>query len=531
MSETLAYDLFVILTSGLVACVVCRRLELSSLIGYLLVGIVIGKGGLGLVADDHHEIEHIAELGVFLLLFAIGLEFSLDDLRRLGRSMLLGGSVQMLLVAVPATIVSALMGRSWRAAGLVGAAIAFSSTVLVFKSLSERGHSTRPHGRRAIAILLFQDAALIPLLLLVPLLTGTGQAATWLDYLYLAATSMAFVVVVLGLRQLLSTRIVPWLASSRSLELIILFTLVVLGGTTLAAHLISLPPAVGAFAAGLILSGNRWTPQIDAIMLPMRETFSAIFFVSLGLLVRPATLLDSPFQLLGLFLLLIAIKTLAAAIALRATGQSWRTSFGMGLGLAQVGEFALVLSLLGVESGLLETQTYERILLLAIASLTMTPLLLRWGLAWIDEVPAADLESHGARDSGHVVVIGAGPIGKSVIDRLHASDTDACLIDLSPVNLHDFAQRGVRTIAGDASERSILSLADIEHAKTVVVAVPDDIVARTIVTQVRVDNPTALLVVRCRYRDNIKLLEKAGADRVVSEEDQASLAMMQTLSK
>jgi len=143
MGETLAYDLFLILASGLVACILCRRLRMSSLIGYLLTGIVIGKGGLNLIADTNHEIEHLAELGVFLLLFAIGLEFSMDDLRRLGKSMLIGGSIQMVLVAVPVATGLRLVGSPWRAAALVGAAIAFSSTVLVFKALSERGHANR----------------------------------------------------------------------------------------------------------------------------------------------------------------------------------------------------------------------------------------------------------------------------------------------------------------------------------------------------------------------------------------------------
>lgn len=530
MSDTLAYDLFLILAAGLLACLVCRRLHLSSLIGYLLTGIVIGKGGLGLVMDANHEIEHLAELGVFLLLFTIGLEFSLDDLQRLGKSMLIGGSLQMLLVACPVTIGLGLLGLPWRAAGLVGAAVAFSSTVLVFNALAEHGHTNRPHGRQAIAILLFQDAALIPLLLLVPLLTGAGQVAHWSDYLRLTVTSILFVASIIALRRLLSAHIVPWFASSRSLELIILFTLVALGGITLAAHAVQLPPAVGAFAAGLIFSGNRWTPQIDAIMLPLRGAFSAIFFVSLGMLVRPGLVLEAPIELVVMFAALMLLKTFAAMMALRVTGQSWRASLGMGMGLAQVGEFAFVLTLLGVEAELLGTQTYERIVLLAIASLTVTPLLIRWGVRWVDETESeAESEHPGKPGAGHVVVVGAGPIGKSVIQRLHGAGEDACLIDLSPVNLHEFDQLGVRTIAGDASDPSILSLAGVEQAKMVVVSVPDDGIANNIVEQVRATNSSALLVVRCRYRESMKVLRKAGADRIVSEEEQASLALQQAL--
>lgn len=525
MNESLAHDLFVILAVGLVACLLCRRLNLSGLIGYLLTGIVIGKGGLGLVVDTDHEIEKLAELGVFLLLFAIGLEFSIVDLRRLGKSILLGGSIQMLLVAVPIMLVFGLIGESWRAAWLIGAAVAFSSTVLVFKALSERGDANTPHGRRAIGILLFQDAALIPLLLLVPLLTGTEAKTHWIDYLQLAVSSVGFVASIIALRRLLSSHVIAWLARSRSLELIILFTLVSLVGITLAAHSLGLPPSIGAFAAGLVFSGNRWTPQIDAIMLPFREVFSAIFFVSLGLLVRPALLLESPVRLAVLFILLIAVKTIAAMLALRSTGQNWRTSLGMGLGLSQVGEFAFVLAIIGVEADLIEPDTYETMALLATLSLAATPILIRLGLLLTrGDGTESEAGKQPVVESGHVIVIGAGPIGKIVVDRLLSTDEETTLIDLSPVNLHEFDQRGVRTIAGDASNPAILKLAGIGQAKQIVVSVPDDGTARSIVEQIRAMATDVQLIVRCRYRASIEMLRSAGADIVISEEEQATLA-------
>lgn len=273
-------DLLTILFAGLVAGLLCKRFGISLLVGYLLMGVVLGDGVLGWVSDDNHEIEYLAEAGVFLLLFAIGLEFSPHELGRLGRHLLVGGSAQMLLVSGPMLLVLWAAGLAWQPATLLAAAFAFSSTVLVFKSLAEWGQTATPHGRRAISVLLFQDAALIPLLLVVPLLTGSEQAVGLMAYLKLGGASLAFAASVIGLRAVLTRWVIPNLANYRSPELVVLMTLVVLGGVTWLAHAIGLAPAVGAFAAGLAFSDTRWTQQIDALVLPFRETFAAVFFVS-----------------------------------------------------------------------------------------------------------------------------------------------------------------------------------------------------------------------------------------------------------
>lgn len=532
MSNALAYDLLIILTGGLIAILICRLLRVSVLVGYLLVGILIGKGCLGWVIDEHHEIAHLAEAGVFLLLFAIGLEFSLDELWRLRGNVFLGGSVQMLLIALPVIFILQFFGMSWQSAMLIGAATAFSSTVLVFKALSEWGHSNLPHGRRAISILLFQDAALIPLLLMVPLLTGDKEAVGFAQYAALVLVSVLFVLGVIGLRYVLSAYVVPLFTSYRNLELIVLFTLVSLGGITVAAHAVGLPPAIGAFAAGLVFSGNRWTSQIDALMLPFREAFAAIFFVSLGLLFEPSLLRSEPLLMLGLFVALLAIKALAATTSLRLTGLQWKEAAGMGVGLSHVGEFAFVLVLLGAESGVIDEATYQRAVILAIGSLLVTPLLLKAGLKWTQQTNAGETNHRLHRacpDARHVIVIGAGPVGSKVTNHLVHQGCDVCLIDFSPVNLNDFAQQGIRVVAGDAIDEQILKIADTRSADLFVVAVPDDETAVQIVSTARRLNESCHILVRCRYQANEDRLTKVGAGLVVSEERQAGSALVQEL--
>ncbi len=521
-------DLFTILAAGLVAGLLCKRFGISSLVGYLLMGVVLGEGLLGWVGDDNHEIEYLAEAGVFLLLFAIGLELSPHELGRLGRYLLVGGSTQMLIVSGPMFLALLSVGLSWQPAVLLAAAFAFSSTVLVFKSLAEWGQTITPHGRRAIGILLFQDVALIPLLLVVPLLTGSQQAVGIIAYLKLGLASILFVASVIALRTVLIKWMIPRLANYRSPELVVLLTLVVLGGVTLMAHAIGLVPAVGAFAAGLIFSDTRWTQQIDALVLPFRETFAAVFFVSLGLLFDPRLLQEEPLTLLAGLIGLVLLKTFAATTALRLTGLQWKAAFGTGLGLAHVGEFAFVLVVLGWESGLISSTNYHRLVCLAIGSLVLTPILLKTGLRWAGTADHAEEMKEGLRlgqSTPTAIVIGIGPVGQHVALQLHHARWDVWLIDQSPVNLHGFAQQGFHTIAGDATDDGVLDAAHVNRAGFMAVCVPDDDVAIRLVRALRKQNPTGAIVVRCRYTANERLLRQTGANRVVSEEAQASDAL------
>ena len=532
MTLSLVYDLMILLSAGLLAAIICRRLNVSVLIGYLLVGSAIGQGVLGWVKDEEHQLAHFAEVGVFLLLFSIGLEFSIDDLKRLGYNFIVGGGSQMMLVAGPVTGLLLLLGMAWQSALLIAAAVAFSSTVLVFRVLSEYGHAQLPHGRRAIGMLLFQDAALVPLLLMVPLLTGGESAPAPNDFLRLTAISLAFIVAVIGLRHVLAEWIIPSFSNYRSSELVVLFTIVSIAGVTLAAYSVGLPPAVGAFAAGLIFNGNRWSHQIDALVLPFRETFAAVFFVGLGLILDPRLLWQEP-QLVGIALpIMILLKGAAATSALMLTGLPFRSALGMGIGLAHVGEFAFVLSLLGVDAGVLSEADYQRVVAISVGSLVMTPTLMKFGLRLQQVGCDGQSDSQTKRnDAGahHAIVIGAGPIGRSIASHLKTVGCDVCIVDLSPINLHSFAQRGFKTVAGDAAQRSVMDQAEMASAQLAVVCVPDDGTATRIVKSARRLNHECRIIVRCRYQTNIPKLKKAGASEVVAEEAEAATALIHLL--
>jgi len=540
----LVYDLFVILAVGLISGIVSKRLGFSMLVGYLLAGAVVGQGGFGLVAEDAEEIEHLAHAGALLLLFAIGIEFSLEEVVRLSRYFFVGGSIQMMLVATPvalacilfAELIDAEHGVSFRSALLIAAGTALSSTVLVFRALAEWGETASPQGRRTIGILLFQDVALVPLMLLVPLLAGKEQGPQVWAYLLLALNSILFVAAVLVLRKVFARWVVPMLSNLRSVELVILFGLIVLVGFCLGAAAAGLPPALGAFAAGLALSGNRLTGQVDALILPYRESFGVVFFVSLGTLLDPSVLMEEPLLLIIALLGVLVVKAGGATVALRATGLPWRAAAGMGLGLVQLGELSFVLLSASLHEGVITELDYNRMLFVAMGTLILTPQLLKLGLRWARGLPPAEYEAKVQR--GHLppvpqeaIVIGLGPVGRQAASQLEIMGIDVCLIDLSAVNLHAHAQQGFRTVSGDARDPEVLDRADAAHCRLAVVCVPEDQVALQIVKTLCRLNPRCAVVVRCRYQSNTSALEKAGAQSVVSEEVEASGALLRLLMR
>lgn len=529
-------NVLIILAAGLAAGVVCRRMGASLMVGYMLAGTLIGKGGLALLAYESHALEGVATIGVLLLLFSVGNEFSLEEFVRHSATISVAGAVQMTLSAAPVAIITLLLGLHWQAALLLGFAASLSSTVLVFRGLTELGQIETLPGRRAVGILLFQDMALVPLVLLTPLLSGEGEPPSFRSFANLAAKSVAFIISFLVMRQLLRRWAIQLIAELRSLELICLFAVTLLGGACVTADFLDLPPAIGAFAAGTAFSGTRLSVQIDSILLPFRETFAAVFFVTLGAILRPGVFLEEPaLMTLSLFGIL-AIKGAAATIALRLVGLSWQSAAGMGLGLTQLGEFAFLLLLEGQRGGVIDEPIYNRMLFVALGTLIITPMLLRIGLRYVRteerhrRPQGVELPASEAGDD-RVLIVGAGPIGRDVAAYLETSGWRVALIDLSPVNLHPFAQQGFDTAVGDAREAATLEHAGIAHMRLAIVCLPNDEITAQVTAAVRAANPRCAVIARVRYLLNIAAARKAGAAHVVSEESEAASAILASVRR
>ena len=529
----LVVDLFWVLGAGLLAGMVCKRMGISMLIGYLVAGAVIGEGAFGLVSSDHQGMHYLSETGVLFLLFSIGLELSLEELLRMGTRLLVGGTLQMTLVAIPVYLISLAAGLPWNAALLIAVSVSFSSTVLVFKALSEWGQTSTAHGNRAIGILLFQDLILVPFILLLPLLTSVGEPPSVWKFVLLLVKSCVLVAAIFVVRKAIQRWFVPILGGMRSVELVVLFALTVFCAAGIGAYWIDLPPMLGALGAGLALGANRLTRQVDALILPFRETFSAVFFVGLGALMRFNFLTESVgsvFVVAGLIVAVLVIKSAAAAVALKLTALNWRTALGMSIGLSQMGEFSFVLLSNGHNLEILSPEAYNTFLLVGLGTLLLTPQLLRRGLRYaesgvvVEETPPA-VGTESSRPIRHAVVIGLGPIGSQAVSRLELAGIDVHLIDFNPLNLQTFAQLGFTTVAGDAADEETLVRARVGECRIAVVTVPSDMAAGDIVEAIRRVNSQCRIIVRCRFQANVQSIKRSGASVVLSEEVEASQAM------
>jgi CPA2 family monovalent cation:H+ antiporter-2 len=369
------------------------------------------------------------------------------------------------------------------------------------------------------------------------MLSGHGAAPTVLDFVMLAGKSAVFVASAVFVRWLMTRWAIQVLAELRSTELVCLFAIVMLAGACMAAVQLGLPAAIGALAAGVAFSGTRLSQQIDSILLPFRETFAAVFFVTLGALMRPAVFFDAPLLMTLGLVGMIAVKTGAAAVALRLAGLKWPSAFGMGLGLAQLGEFSFLLLLEGrgraPNGGVLNQTDYDRTLLIALGTLLVTPLLLRVGLRWVvDDEPEPLVELPETGDElNRVLVVGAGPIGRDVATFLETSGWRVSVADLSPVNLHPFAQQGFRTVVGDAREEDVLRRARIDAMRMAIVCVPNDIIAHEVTAAIHTANPACATIVRCRYLFNVSTVRSAGAAHVISEEAEAARAILNAVRR
>lgn len=523
-----------ILTAGFFTGVICKKLQLSMIAGYFIVGIVIGKGGFDLVAQNHHELEFLAEAGAMLLLFSVGIEFSFGELVRLSRFFLVGGATQMTLVTIPLIFICLSFGMDKNAAILSALSASLSSTVLVFKALNEWGQSTTEHGRRGIGILLFQDVALVPLMLIIPLLAG-GVAPEMKEVFKLMGQAALFIAAVIVTRKIVGSWIIPLLYSMRSVELLVLFTLSLLLGTCIGSQALGLPPAIGALAAGLMLSGNRLSRQIDTIILPFRELFASIFFVSLGTLLMPGLFLQEPVLLSVGLVGMILLKTGAATVALRLTGLNWRSSAGMGVGLSQLGEFSFLLISTAMVTGAISAQDYNRMLFIALGSLMITPQLMKYGLKFIGCLPSERKEDETSVTPAlaikKAIIVGTGPYGRQAASNLELMGQEVCIIDLSPVNLHDFSVQGFNTITGDARDPEVLERANVTNSDLALVCITKDEIAIEIIKAIREQNENINILLHCRYQTNVSEAKEAGANVVVTEESEAFKEMGQTITK
>jgi CPA2 family monovalent cation:H+ antiporter-2 len=515
---------------------ICFRLRLVPIVGFLIAGVLIGPHALGLVRDQE-LIASTAEVGVILLLFTLGVEFSLDKLARIKRYILVGGGLQVGLTMGLAAVILLVLGVGWRAAVYSGCLVALSSTAVVVKLLSDRGATDTPAGRISLGILIFQDLFIIPVVLIIPLL-GAGEGSTWRIVLAVLESSAIIAAVLIAAR-----RVVPSLldrvAQVRSPELFLLTVVVICFGIAWLASLGGVSLALGAFLAGLVVSGSRFREHAVGEIIPLRTIFNAVFFVSIGMLLDLRFVIAHPLLILaaaGTVLVLKATVTGASVLLLRYPAV---VAVGVGLALAQIGEFSLVLHRVGSEAGLspagLGVMGDQAFLAVAVVLMTLTPILLQVepklrnavhgrGRSQIGLEGDPDATAEGL--AGHVVVGGYGLAGHYVRTVLETFDIPSVVVELNPVTVAEAKSLGVPAVYGDLSHAHVLRQAGIVRARVVVIAINDPEAVGRIVQRIRMLNSTVAVIVRSPYIIDFDLLNKAGADVVVTEELEAAAKLV-----
>jgi monovalent cation:H+ antiporter-2, CPA2 family len=526
----IAGDIAIILVAALLGGLVAQRLGLPLILGYIVAGIVVGPKTGGPTVGEVHDIELLAEIGVALLLFTIGLHFSLDELAPVRRVALAGTAVQMALTVAFGYGLGRLLGFSWQEAVWFGALLSLSSTAVVLKSLSEQGVMGTLSGRVIIGMLIVQDLAVVPLIIILPELGNIGEGLSELGVAALQAAGFIALMLVFG------RRVLPWLmahiASWNSRELFLISVVATGLGVGYATYLVGLSFAFGAFVAGMVLSQSDYSHQALADVEPLRDVFAMIFFVSVGMLLDPAFLLENASTVALVVLLVFAIKGLLFAGIVRAFGYGNIVPFAVGLGLFQVGEFSFVVARVGLGAEAISQRSYSVMLTTAVVTMALTPFTIRLAPAlydrWRERFPQEAMSTFNLPDSGpqdHVVIAGYGRVGAFVARLLGRLEQPFVVVDSNPGRADEARDAGYPTVFGDAGAEPVLEAAGVRRARLVIVTVPDPIGARLVVERVRAINPNVHVVARATTVEQLHELGRLGVYEAVHPESEAGLEL------
>ncbi len=526
----IAGDIALILVAALLGGLVARRLGLPLILGYIVAGVAVGPNTGGPTVSSVHDIELLAEIGVALLLFTIGLHFSLDELVPVRRVALFGTAAQMALTIAFGYGLGRLLGFGWQEAAWFGALLSLSSTAVVLKSLSEQGVMGTLSSRVIIGMLVAQDLAVVPLIIVLPELGSLGQGLSELGVAALRAAAFVAVMVVFG------RRVLPWLmarvAAWNSRELFLISVVAIGLGVGYATYLFGLSFAFGAFVAGLVLSQSDYSHQALADVEPLRDVFAMLFFVSVGMLLDPAFLIQNAGTVALVVALVFAVKGLMFAGVVRAFGYGNIIPFAVGLGLFQVGEFSFVIARVGVEEGAISESNYSIVLSTAVITMSLTPFAMRLAPLlygrWRERFPKEAMSTFNLPERGlgdHVVIAGYGRVGSFVARLLARLDQPFVVVDANPGRADEARDSGYPVVYGDAGAEPVLDAAGVRRARLVIVTVPDPVGARLVVERVRSINPNVHVVARTTTVEQLGELGRLGVYEAVHPESEAGLEL------
>ncbi len=534
----LLYDLLVILALSVAVVFLFQKLRQPIVVGFLVTGVIFGPHGVGLIRRSD-EVETLAEIGVILLLFTIGIEFSSARLARMRREMLAGGPLQVFGTALLAFLASLPFHLRWTESLLLGFLIAFSSTAIVLRIYTERGELMTPQAKISLGILIFQDLCIVPVMLLIPVLADWEHASLPGLLQVLGISALAVGTIVLAARFLIP----PFLrlvVGTRSREVFLIAVILVVLGTAFASSAAGLSLALGAFIAGLVVSESEYGLQVLSDILPFRDSLNCIFFVSIGMLMDLRFFVQNAAALSIFLLLLVGVKFLIVTPVAGFLGYPLRVAAQAGAALAQTGEFSFVLALVARDHGLLSDGVYQTFLAGSVLSMLLSPFLIRMSAfagERLERVPdlrrffpgriSADSEAQiYSAEARPVLIVGFGLNGRNLAKVLKQMEIPYRVLDLNAESVKRAAKEGEPIVYGDSTSREVLRKIGIRSARAMVIAISDAAATQRTVQLAKSLNPALPILVRTKYVLEIDALYRLGADDVIPEEFEASVEVI-----
>lgn len=524
----IAADIAIIIVAALVGGSIAQKLNQPLILGYILAGVLVGPYTGLITITEVHDIELLAEIGVALLLFALGVEFSFSELKPVRWVALIGTPIQMTLTIVYGYVVGRILGWDLTSAIWIGALISISSTMVVLKTLANRGLMGSLSSRVMIGMLIVQDLAIIPLIIILPLLKDLGSGLPILGLAILKAGGFLLVMVLAG------TRIIPYImkliAGSNSRELFLLATTAIALGVGYATYLVGLSFAFGAFVAGMVISESEYNHQALSDIVPLRDVFGMLFFVSVGMLIDPSYLFTNLGNVLLLVFFVVIGKGIIFGILVRIFGYYNIMPIAVGLGLSQIGEFSFVLARVGISTQSISEDLYALMLTASVVTMILTPFLaslagpiykLRKRMFNHESVQTINIPETGLRN--HVVIAGGGRVGQNIAKALHHLNIPYLIIELDSRRVSELNDNESPMVFGDASQPIVLEAASVEHSRLLLITTPSIIVTRTISTLSHNLNPGLCIIARCGEQDQMKSLHELGVSEVVLPAFEAGL--------
>jgi CPA2 family monovalent cation:H+ antiporter-2 len=529
----IAADLVLIVLAGLLGGLIAHRLRQPLLVGYILAGVLVGPNTAGPTVGAIHDIELLAEIGVALLLFALGIEISLADLKPVRKVALIGGPIQIVLTAAFGYALGIhILDLSGREAIWFGAMISLSSTMVVLKTLAARGVMATLASRAMIGLLIVQDLAVAPMLIILPRLRDAESVLPEVLKSLLQAVLFLAAMIVVGTRVIpaILKRIVKW--ESRELFMVTVLALGV--GVGYGTYLFGLSFAFGAFVAGIVLSESQFSHQALSDVIPLRDLFGLLFFASVGMLFDPRYLFDNFGRVLWVVLLIMAGKFVIFGLIARAFGYGRMAPWIVGLGLSQVGEFSFVLARTGLRGESLSRELYSLILTATVVTMLVSPLLLNlapslyrlWRRIRPTPLPLKTFVLSERPMSGHVVVAGCGGTGQSVMRILQAAGIPCVAVELNYSLAENLTAAGFPVVWGDCTSEEVLRAASVDRAAALVAAVPKGDVVRRAIERAREMNPAVHVIARATSERHLAELRGMGVESIVQIEYEGGLQMV-----